>query len=72
MKTYDKNDLCIGCGEHFATYHALECEYDPDLFGECDTCGEGYELSDRTTRCGECGNCSEHCHHERKTYERVI
>jgi hypothetical protein len=34
-----------------------------DELGECDACGEQYELASRFGRCGDCGNCSHHCEH---------
>ena len=37
---------------------------DPDLMGECDTCGAEYELASRDGRCGDCGECAEHCDHD--------
>ena len=35
--------------------------YDDDEFGECDTCGNEYELASRDGRCGDCGNCADCC-----------
>lgn len=34
------------------------------LFGDCDECGQEYEVSSREGRCGDCGHCSQHCTHE--------
>ena len=38
-------------------------ELEDTLLGECDTCGDSYELFDNTSRCGSCGNCGDHCRH---------
>jgi hypothetical protein len=35
-----------------------------DEMGECDKCGNDYELSSRDGRCGDCGNCSGCCAHK--------
>jgi hypothetical protein len=40
---------------------------DPDLLGECDTCGETYDVSSRDGRCGDCGECKNHCEHAEAT-----
>ena len=32
--------------------------------GECDECGDPYELSSRDGRCGDCGNCGDCCTHK--------
>jgi PHP family Zn ribbon phosphoesterase len=32
--------------------------------GECDKCGDSYELSSRDERCGDCGNCGDCCTHK--------
>ena len=40
---------------------------DPDLMGECDTCGAEYELASRDGRCGDCGECADHCDHDEET-----
>lgn len=37
---------------------------DLNLMGDCDTCGDVYELSSRLGRCGDCGDCHKHCEHE--------
>ena len=42
---------------------------DLEMFGDCDSGGEKYELSDRTTRCGDCGDCGECCEHGAEPYE---
>jgi hypothetical protein len=42
----------LGCGE---------CETADDVTGECDTCGDAYDVSSREGRCGDCGECSKHC-----------
>jgi hypothetical protein len=34
-----------------------------DELGECDACGEQYELASRIGRCGDCGDCGECCKH---------
>lgn len=34
----------------------LEREY-----GRCDTCNTPYHLGSRVPRCGDCGDCDEHC-----------
>lgn len=48
--------FCHDCG-------AL-CDGDGDDYsGECDTCGQSYDVSSRDGRCGDCGNCAEHCDH---------
>lgn len=39
----------------------LPGEYDPDLIGECDECGERYNVSDQTDHCPEEGLCWDHC-----------
>lgn len=38
----------------------LPGEYDPDLIGECDECGERYNVSDQTDHCPEEGLCWDH------------
>jgi hypothetical protein len=32
-----------------------------DEVGECDLCGDEYELASRDGRCGDCGNCAKCC-----------
>ena len=32
--------------------------------GECDKCGDSYELSSRDGRCGDCGDCGDCCTHK--------
>lgn len=32
-----------------------------DEVGECDLCGDRYELASRDGRCGDCGNCADCC-----------
>jgi PHP family Zn ribbon phosphoesterase len=32
--------------------------------GECDKCGDSYDLSSRDGRCGDCGNCGDCCTHK--------
>jgi hypothetical protein len=32
--------------------------------GECDKCGDSYELSNKDERCGDCGNCGDCCTHK--------
>jgi hypothetical protein len=44
----------------FADWQITEVA-DGDELGECDTCGKPYELASRDGRCGDCGNCSDHC-----------
>jgi hypothetical protein len=53
MSNYNRNNECVGCGEHISTYHGQGCVYDPDF-------------EDRWSACGACGeynngehNCSE-------------
>jgi hypothetical protein len=33
-------------------------------FGNCDNCGEEYEVWSREGRCGDCGDCGECCTHD--------
>lgn len=45
-----------------------DAEYDTELgganeCGECDTCGQAYDLSSRFNRCGSCGDCGKCCVH---------
>ena len=37
--------------------------------GECDKCGDSYELSSRDERCGDCGNCGDCCTHKEREGE---
>jgi hypothetical protein len=37
--------------------------WDTPLFGECDTCGDRYDVSSRENRCGDCGDCGHCCLH---------
>ena len=34
-----------------------------DEMGFCDTCGVGYDVGSRDGRCGDCGECRNHCDH---------
>jgi hypothetical protein len=43
VSNYGSDDLCVGCGEHWANYHGQGCVYDPDYeskWGACSACGE--------------------------------
>jgi PHP family Zn ribbon phosphoesterase len=37
--------------------------------GECDKCGDSYELSSKDERCGDCGNCGDCCTHKEREGE---
>ena len=50
MSNYNKNDECVGCGEHISSYHGKGCVYDPDYESQWEACGA----------CGEYGIPSEH------------
>jgi hypothetical protein len=58
----------IYCTTKYCTAHTtvdfvdLSNEADTDdVTGECDTCGDAYDVSSREGRCGDCGECSKHC-----------
>lgn len=40
-----------------------------DELGECDTCGNEYELASRDGRCGDCGNCATCCTERQTSFD---
>jgi len=56
--------------DHVETYRELAFP-DAVFHGECDVCGNSYEVSDREDHCAECGTCWEHCLHQEPHYDDV-
>ena len=68
-KSY-KVSVCPECNEYDGmipiTKNILAMFDEPDLedeLGFCDTCGTGYDVGSRDGRCGDCGECRNHCDH---------
>ena len=53
MSNYDKNDKCVGCGEHWSSYHGQGCVYDPDYESTWHACGACGEYNNGEHNCSE-------------------
>ena len=77
MSAQNYADLIVHSGhslviaEYASESAAIECQDCAEVLldfdqkaGECDTCGDTYDIGESSDRCGDCGNCSDCCTHE--------